>query len=172
LCARVLEELAKTEKERDRVDERRRDGEWVCRVGIRFACKYKWVSSVQCGGGGEVVKYCPRTTIFFRLRVSNGCRFSFDICTGEGGGHTAVVAINYPLLSIRRDKGTLRYLYIYNNNVLVDFTYPLRTIGEAVVSWMPIDYFLLSTYILLLLQYDLMWYFNFRTRRRAFRNIV
>jgi len=81
---------------------------------IRFACKYKWVSSVQCGGGGEVVKYCPRTTIFFRLRVSNGCRFSFDICTGEGGGHTAVVAINYPLLSIRRDKGTLhRDIYIY-----------------------------------------------------------
>jgi len=87
--------------DRDRKRKRASAGEWV-----RVACKYKWVSRHSVQRGGEVVKYCPRTaTIFFRLRVSNGCRFSFDICrrgrrddVHRGGGrcHKLSVIINPP----------------------------------------------------------------------------
>lgn len=57
------------------------------------------------------VKYCPcSTTIFPPARVSYGRRFPRPIPARRRGG-PGPVAINHPLLSIRRDKGIHTSVY-------------------------------------------------------------
>jgi len=99
--------VCSSSKERERQsDEHTSRCEWV-----RFAC-------VKTNGSAASSVRAKWSNIALVQQFSSvsvwvmGADFLL-ISAGEGGGHTVVVAINYPLLSIHRDKGRYIYIYIY-----------------------------------------------------------